>query len=281
VTAGDQTTRFTYDRLNRLAEIVVPEGRRLHYSYRDGEPDLRLQMDHHTGRAFSERITSGLTFSSALELIKNRTEASTFGVVRFDRAMVDYRLASEFGVALPDAVAASAVARIRVMGLGEAGNKKKTFDAPSNVLFIPAEYWAVNCCLPCGGGSCFDCIEPIALDCCDPAGGGGAPQGACCLDVTDGRCVETTFDDCTNRSGLWQGNGTHCGAAGGWPCCMNEGTVDDIVICTGGGPGCYKPRLVRDTGVWNYYYGTAYCNGADGTHCAVQSLYVVIPCRTQ
>ena len=90
--------------------------------------------------------------------------------------MVDYRLASEFGVALPDAVAASAVARIRVMGLGEAGNKKKTFDAPSNVLFIPAEYWAVNCCLPCGGGSCFDCIEPIALDCCDPAGGGGEEE---------------------------------------------------------------------------------------------------------
>jgi hypothetical protein len=66
-------------------------------------------MDHHTGRNGSERVTSGLTFSSGLELLRNRTESSAFGVVRFDWAMIDYRLQSELGVVLPDAVPASAI----------------------------------------------------------------------------------------------------------------------------------------------------------------------------
>jgi YD repeat-containing protein len=165
VTIKDATLRFTYDRLNRLTEIVTLDGKRLSYHYQDGEPDLRLQMDHHSGRTVSERITSGLTFSSGLELLRNRTEGSAWGVVRFDRVMVDYRLTSELGVALPDAVPASAVARIRVMELREtAYENKKRFDAPSNVLFIPAEYWAVNCCP--------GCPNPL-LDCplCEPGGG--------------------------------------------------------------------------------------------------------------
>jgi YD repeat-containing protein len=164
-TTQDQTLRYSYDRLNRLTEIVTPEGRRLHYRYREGEPDLRLQMDHHTGRTLSERMTSGLTFSSGLELLKNRTEGSALGVIRFDTTMMDYRLASDDGVVLPDAVPASAMARIRVMDLGQSAQEnKKTFDAPSNVLFIPAEYWAVNCCI-CGFDLCFFVCEPGADPC--------------------------------------------------------------------------------------------------------------------
>jgi YD repeat-containing protein len=180
VTTGDQTTRFTYDHLTRLVGIVTPDGKRLTYSYQDGEPDLRLQMDHHTGRAFSERITSGLTFSSGLELLKNRTESSTFDMVKFDRAMMDYRLSSEQGVVLPDVVAVSAVERIRVMALGGSQRKdKKTFDAPSNVMFIPAEYWAVNCCpkdqfeIICD----TDCPDPSP---CEPGGGTPGPCELCC-----------------------------------------------------------------------------------------------------
>jgi YD repeat-containing protein len=173
-TTGDQTMRFTYDRLNRLTDVVSPDGKRLRYSYRDGEPDLRLQMDHHSGRALSERMTSGLTFSTGLELIKNRTESNSFGGVRFDRAMVDYRLISEFGLVLPDAVPVSAIARMRVMELGESRYEdKKSFAAPSNVMFIPAEYWAVNCCPECD-------YDPINCQCfTDPLGGGGGCGSGC------------------------------------------------------------------------------------------------------
>jgi YD repeat-containing protein len=167
VTTGDQTTRFTYDQLNRLVGIVAPNGKRLDYRYQDGEPDLRLQMDHHTGRAFSERISGGQTFSGGLELLRNRTEPNAFGVVRFDRAMVDYHLASEHGVMLPDVVSTSAITRIRVMELGPSAVKEKnTFDAPSNVMFIPPEYWAVNCCPPCD--LCPDCILPVDPEPCPP-----------------------------------------------------------------------------------------------------------------
>jgi YD repeat-containing protein len=173
VTAGDKTTRYTYDRLNRLMDIVTPDGKRLQYRYRDGEPDIRLQMDHHAGRVISERVTSGQTFSWGLELLRNRTEGVSWGLVRFDRAMLDYRLPSEFGVVLPDRVQEQTVARIRVMEVGPSGDKEKqAFDAPSNGMFIPAEYWAVNCCPECPFG------DDTCHFLCDLDGGGG-PPGDC------------------------------------------------------------------------------------------------------
>jgi len=91
-----------------------------------------VQLNQHTGRNLSERITSGLTFNSGHELLKNRTEGNAFGVVRFDRAMMDHRLASDDGVVLPDAVVASVIARIRIMQVGEStsGAKKTSMHRP-------------------------------------------------------------------------------------------------------------------------------------------------------
>jgi hypothetical protein len=136
-------------------------------------------MDQHSGRTLSERITSGLSFSSGLELLKNRTEGNALGVVRFDRMMLDYRLPSEFGMVLPNAVQENAITRLRIMGLGESTYvAKKTFDAPSNVMFIPAEYGAVNCCSPCDPCGEYYCkSKPLNYHCppCYP-GGGEEPQ---------------------------------------------------------------------------------------------------------
>jgi YD repeat-containing protein len=193
VTTGDKTTRYTYDRLNRLMDIVTPDGKWLQYRYRDGEPDLRLQMDHHTGRTVSERITTGITFSSGPELLKNRTEISAFGVVRFDRAMMDYRLSSEHGVVFRDAVAVSAVERIRVREVGASGDKEKqVFDAPSNVMFIPAEYGAVNCCPECPFG------DDTCHFLCDLDGGGG---GGGCPYKAVGAGTKTCAYWCTSGGG--------------------------------------------------------------------------------
>jgi hypothetical protein len=163
---------------HRLTEIVAPDG--------------RLQMDHHSGRNVSERITSGLTFGSGPELLRNRTEANAFGAVRWDRAMVDYRLASDDGVVLPDAVVASTIGRVRVMGLGEAGKQKQAFDAPSNVMFIPAEYWAVNCCPGCPFG------DDVCHYLCDLDGGGG---GGGCPYKAVGAGTKTCAYWCTSGGG--------------------------------------------------------------------------------
>jgi hypothetical protein len=159
-----------------LIEVIAAAGKRLTYLYDEGEPDVRTQMDQGTKLNVSGRVTSGLTFSSGVEMLKNRTEPSVFGVVRFDRGMLDYRLSSAYGVIPADAVPAATIARLRVMELGEAGyEQKKTFDAPSNVLFIPAEYWAVNCCPICPV-ICDWCIEVEGDPECPPCyPGGGAP----------------------------------------------------------------------------------------------------------
>jgi YD repeat-containing protein len=281
VTIKDRTMRFNYDQLNRLTEIVTLDGKRLSYHYQDGEPDLRLQMDHHSGRNLSERMTSGLTFSSGLELIKNRTEGNSFGVVRFDQAMIDYRLASEFGVMLPDAVQESAMARIRVMGLGESTfEAKKSFDAPSNVMFIPAEYWAVNCCP--------GCPNPL-LDCslCEPGGGGGGdPQGACCLDASTGNCVQKTAAECSSLGGTYYGDGTTCGAGINWQCCPNKKVMDDMVECPNGDGTvtiCPNPRVLEDPdkGFYVDVYGVTSCNKPNGQPCVnVQILWNMYRCAS-
>jgi YD repeat-containing protein len=192
VSIGDHTLRFAYDRLSRLIEIVTLDGKRLRYNYRDGEPDLRLQMDHHTGRSFSDRITSGLTFSSGLELLRNRTEPSTLAVVRFDRALLDYRLASELGMALPDAAPASAIARMRVMELGQSKfEHKRTFNAPSNMMFIPSEYWALNC------GQDQDCEAECHSD--DDQGGSPDPFCVICCLGRAARCQDAK-DECQEQA---------------------------------------------------------------------------------
>jgi YD repeat-containing protein len=172
MTREDGALRFSYDRYNRLTEVVRPDGKRLSYSYTDGEPDLRLQMDHHTGQAISGRMDSGLTFSSGLELLRNRTQGSLLGAVRFDRSMNDYRLASEFGVILPDTVQNNAIMRMRIIVMGETTyGYQMNFDAPSNVMFIPAEYWAVNCCPQvCPPRTEGVGVKPSAITCppCEP-----------------------------------------------------------------------------------------------------------------
>jgi hypothetical protein len=169
-------------------------------------------MDQHSGRTLSERISSGLTFSSGLELLKNRTEGNALGVVRFDRAMLDYRLTSELGVMLPGAVLESTLARIRMWGLGDSTYEaKKTFDAPSNVLFIPAEYGAVNCCSPCDPCGEYYCkYKPLNYHCppCYPDPGGGGGGAACDPVITHFKyrgveypapaTITLNSDDCNN-----------------------------------------------------------------------------------
>jgi YD repeat-containing protein len=190
---GNRTTRFTYDELNRLREVITADGKRLRYEYGEGEADIRLQMDHHSGQNVSERITSGLTFSSGWELLKNRTERRSLSVIRLDPAMGEYHLASDDGMVLSDAAAMSGMARIRVMDLGQStSTQKNTFDAPSNVLFIPAEYWAVNCCPQCEGVEGCMCMPDEEED----EGGGWGLQ--CCSGrywITEycEDCLETYF----------------------------------------------------------------------------------------
>ena len=173
VTAGGQTMRFSYDEVNRLVEVVTVEGERLQYSYAEGEPDIRLQLDEHTRLGVSGRRDGGETFGWGWEVVRDRTVGSEFGVVRYDGGLVAYRLVSGYGVVVPDAGLMGILGRMRVLAV-VAGGEEEQFDAPSNVVFWPGEYGAVNCCPLCPPWLrvCFLCGPGSG-----GSGGGGQQQG--------------------------------------------------------------------------------------------------------
>lgn len=151
------SARYGYDSLNRVSSIATNQGQRLVYTYADGEPDLRDQSDPLLRSNRSARMSSGLTFASSGEVLHNRTQRSVFGAIAFDRSLTEFRLATQWGLVLPDEVPSTTLTRMRV----DFGNSEsKVFNAPSNVMFLPSEFASINCCatycdeLLCGPGEC-------------------------------------------------------------------------------------------------------------------------------
>ncbi|GEM_PF-6880420 len=123
-------------------------------------------------RATESRRCSGSVLSDAsigwgMEVVRDRVVGSEFGVVRYDGGVVAYRLVSGYGVVVPDAGLMGVLGRMRVLAV-VAGGEEEEFDGPSNVVFWPGEYRAVNCILPC---------PPDVRSC---GGGGGGGSNMCC-----------------------------------------------------------------------------------------------------
>ncbi len=182
---------FRYDSLNRLSEVVTPEGRWLGYTYAKGEADLRVQADRKTRGIPAARISSGLTFAPSSEVLYSRTTRSDFGPVNLDSALAEYQLTTEAGPVLPNAVLLQALARTRLLDAKPSG--AQNFAEPSNVLFVPPEYASLNCCIPLPWCSFCD-PNPRGRCFVDPGGGGGGGGGSlpvdfptCCA-VECGKC---------------------------------------------------------------------------------------------
>ncbi len=224
---GEKITAFRYDGLNRLYEIHTPEGDRLSYRYADGEPDIRRRADSTTRWNPSSRITSGLTFGSALEVLHNRTVRSEFGLVRLDQAMVDYRLVSDWGVLLPDAEPLDALARMRIMPLADHG--KDGFAMPSNVLFIPPEYASINCCNPMW---CTTCSPEPYTRCSHHS---WPPSFNCCTNGCDSCKIKRS--GCLDKALIaWLAAIAACIPD---PCIDEEDPAEDCVTCLGAASAAY------------------------------------------
>jgi len=190
----DGTSLFRYDALNRLSEVITPEGRWLGYTYAQGEADVRVQADRKTRGIPAARISSGLTFAANSEVLYNRTTRSDFGPVNLDSALAEYQLTAEFGPVLPNAVLLQALTRTRLLDPEPSG--VRNFAEPSNVLFVPPEYASLNCCIPLPW--CSFC-DPNQFGRCwvDPGGGGGGGGGGqqilfpTCCDTECSKCQTT------------------------------------------------------------------------------------------
>ncbi len=171
----DMAASFSYDRLNRLTEVVTAENERLSYVYRQGEADIRVQHDRKTGVRPAPAASVGRTFGSGMDIVRDHSRRSYLGAVDLSGSALEFRLASAYGLALPDQAADSAVRRMRLLDLGPAdGAAKDRFELPSNIFFHPAEYRAINCCVECDiYGICPPCRPHMPCDCgifcdCDP-----------------------------------------------------------------------------------------------------------------
>lgn len=140
--------RYAYDAQDRLVS-VTDQGRTLIYAYNEDEPDLRLQVDRETGVSLLPIAQGGATIGAAFEILYNRTRPTPYQVVHFDAHMRAFQPVSDIGIILLSQSLEDSLARLRLLDLGEADMDTKSYFAkPSNVLFIPSEFWSVNCYTP-------------------------------------------------------------------------------------------------------------------------------------
>ncbi len=164
---GERVLRFEYDALDRLTEVVTPSGQRLECTYASGEPSLITQMDHYTGSTASPRRDSGWTFAGYGEMFASRSDGSQFGAVRFDERLGRFQLSGTSGyeVSTRAQEADGPLARLRLVAEGTPlQQRQRAFQAPSNLLYLPAEYASINCCPICAYGPDAPPCEPCYED---------------------------------------------------------------------------------------------------------------------
>lgn len=155
IDGGALALRFHYDALGRLS--AVDDGREAwRYAYGPGEADLVLGAERRHGAvplAFGPADLAGLY---ARRFARGARDVS--GPVRLDVDVGRFVLDGPYGVALPGAALREA---LQAMGLIAAGGEAlagsgdgaalKAFESPSNLVFVPPEYWALNCIICFGG----------------------------------------------------------------------------------------------------------------------------------
>lgn len=164
---GERVLRFEYDSLDRLTAVVAPSGQRLEYHYAPGESSLVAQHGGYAEAVVSPRRDSGLTFSASWEVFSTRADASQFGSVRFDEKLGRFQLSGSSGYEVSTRAdeAEGPLARLRLVADGTPlHERQRAFQAPSNPMYLPAEYAAINCCPICATGPDHPPCEPCFED---------------------------------------------------------------------------------------------------------------------
>ena len=140
---------FLYDDLDRL-EVAIPNGfEPLTYTYAEGEVDIVAQQDARTRAVYSQEWDVH-EYASRFDKLYTRTVASQIGVLTYDEQLGEIVPAIRPGEWLPSHKFVAAINNTKLLSLFDRdGPDIFSFSMPSNRLFVPAEYWTVNCCFCC------------------------------------------------------------------------------------------------------------------------------------
>lgn len=144
---------FGYDSQGRFESIRDALGEQWLYEYKADEPDLLLQFDRFTHVGLSGRIDSGDSHVGLSEMLYDRVIESGYGPLAINVSTGKFESVGIYGTAIPGYTQSTSLARSRLV---DAQNGSPTvtegglpimdmFAAPSNIAFLPGEFWSVNC----------------------------------------------------------------------------------------------------------------------------------------
>lgn len=159
-TPGEPTLRFEYDSLQRLYRVQREGKQPLGYDYAPGEPDVVGQLTVRAVPVYNQQreITD---FASRFEITLTRVRPAALGFFAYDDAADEIKVAADPASWDPGALIRRSIEALRVRHvLSENPRHVPHFVTPSNRLFVPAEYWSVNCCICLCEDQSHECYVP-------------------------------------------------------------------------------------------------------------------------
>lgn len=142
-TLGRRTATVEYDALDRTTRLAVDGGTVLEHGYAPDDADAPRQEDLRTGGVLVAAPLSPV-FGTMESMVYARPRSAEFGLVAYSPSRKTFEVR-------PDALAADALllaslhARMVPLGGEDPNTAPFGHDKPSNSLFIPPEFKAVNC----------------------------------------------------------------------------------------------------------------------------------------
>ena len=152
--------RFHYDALRRLTRVEHGEQPALEYQYAPGEPDIVAQLSARALPVYNQQREIN-DFGSRFDVQLTRVRPASIGLFTDDEVSQELTLAGDPSRWSPAAYVTRSVDALRIDALlGRDPRGIGEFTTPSNRLFVPAEYWSVNCCVCLCSDPPFECYVP-------------------------------------------------------------------------------------------------------------------------
>lgn len=154
--------KFAYDELGRLKQVQEhADDTPLEYEYAPGEPDIVAQLSYRKIPVFNQQRELN-DFPSRFDAGLTRIRPAVLGLLTYDELTNELTIAADPARWNPMAYLSRSLAALQIEALlGDQEYGLQAFSTPANRLFVPPEYWSVNCCVCyCEGHNDYNCQEP-------------------------------------------------------------------------------------------------------------------------